>query len=131
LKYTSFIGIAAAFLLIICCFLPLAYYPDLRENFTGFYSKQNNYGRPGIAFIFLSLVSVILFLIPRLGAIRANQFVAVLIFAYSLKTYIIFSACYYSVCPLVKPGLVGIVLFSIIILVCTLLSKANIKSVKM
>jgi hypothetical protein len=131
LKYAPYIGIAAAFLLIICCFLPLAYYPDLKENFTGFYSKQNNYGRPGIAFIFLSLVSVILFLMPRLGAIRANQFIAVLIFAYSLKTYIIFSACYFSVCPLVKPGLVGIVFFSIVILACSLLSKAHTRNVKM
>jgi hypothetical protein len=128
LKYAPYIGIAAALLLIICCFLPLAYYPDLNENFTGFYSKQNHYGKPGIAFISLSLIAIVLFLIPKLGARRANQFVGVLIFAYALKTYIIFAACYYSVCPQIKSGLIGMLLFSAIILVCSLLSRADIKA---
>jgi hypothetical protein len=127
-KYVPYIGIAAALLLIICCFLPLAYYPDLNESFTGFYSKQNHYGKPGIAFIFLSLVAIVLFLIPKLGARRANQFVGVLIFAYALKTYIIFAACYYSICPQIKSGLIGMLLFSAIILICSLLSRADVKT---
>jgi hypothetical protein len=128
LKYASFIGITAALLLVCSCFLPLAYYPDLQENFTGFYSRQNQYGKPGIAFIFLSLIGIILFLIPRLWAKRVNQVVAVLTFAYALKTFILFSSSYFSFHPQIKSGLIGILVFSLIILICSLLSKAKLAS---
>ena len=126
MKYASFIGITSALLLVCSCFLPLAYYPDLQENFTGFYSRQNQYGKPGIAFIFLSVMAIILFLIPRIWAKRINQVVAVLTFAYALKTFILFSGSYYSFHPEIKSGLVGILVFSLIILICSLLSKAKI-----
>jgi hypothetical protein len=126
LKNAPHIGIAAALILIICCFIPLAYYPDLQENFTGFYSRQNAYGKPGIALLFLSGTTIVLFLIPRLWAKRVNHFVGVLLFTYALKTFILFSKCYFSVCPQIKPGLIGIILFSVIVLISSLLSKAEI-----
>jgi len=128
LKFAPYLGIAAALLLIIFCFTPWAYYPDLQQNFTGFYSKGNNYGKPGIAFIFLSVCSIIFFLIAKLWATRANQFTAVLIFAYALKTYFLFAACYMGTCPQIKSGLWGVLGFSIMILICSLLSKAEIKA---
>jgi hypothetical protein len=123
----TYFGIAAALFLIICCFIPWAYYPDLQQNFTGFYSKGNNYGKPAKAFIFLSIISICFFLIPALWAKRANQFTAVMIFSYALKTYLLFAACYLGICPQIKIGLYGIVAFPLIILVCSLLSKAPIK----
>ncbi len=55
MKYAPYTGMAAALLLILCCFFPLAYFPDLQENFTGFYSRQNAYGKPGIALMFLGI----------------------------------------------------------------------------
>ena len=127
MKYAPHIGMAAALLLIMCCFFPWAYYPDLQENFTGFYSKQNQYGKPGKTFIFLSVLAIVLFLIPKLWSKRINQFVGVLIFAYAMKTYFIFTACYTGICPQIKIGLVGMLLFSIFILVSSLLSKTSIE----
>jgi hypothetical protein len=127
LKFAPYLGIAAALLLIVFCFIPWAYYPDLQQNFTGFYSKGNNYGKPGIAFIFLSICSIIFFLIARLWAKRANQFTAVLILAYALKTYLLFSSSYNTYTPEVKIGLIGVLVFSILILICSLFSKAEIK----
>lgn len=128
MRLAIYFGIAAALLLILCCFIPWAYYPDIQQNFTGFYSKGNNYGKPGKTFIFLSVLSIIFFLVPSLWAKRANQLTAVLIFSYALKTYLLFAACYLGICPHVKIGLYGILAFSLIILVCSLLSKAPIKS---
>jgi hypothetical protein len=126
LKYASLTGIAAALLLIVFCFIPWAYYPDLQESFTGFYSKQNNYGKPGKTFIFLSVLSIILFLLPKIWAKRVNQFVCVLIFAYALKTYFIYAACYLGICPEVRLGLMGMLLFSLFMLISSLLSKVDI-----
>jgi len=128
LKLAIHFGIAAALLLIICCFFPWAYYPDIQQNFTGFYSKGNNYGRPGKAFILLSVISIAFFLIPTLWAKRADQFMAVLIFSYALKTYLLFAACYLGICPQVKIGLYGMVVFSLIVLICSLLSRAPLKA---
>jgi hypothetical protein len=128
LKYAPLAGITAALLLILFCFIPWAFYPDLQQNFTGFYSKQNNYGRPGIAFVFLSVIAIILFAITKLWARRVNQFIAVLIFAYALKTYFLFAACYQGICPQIKLGLIGVPVFSFIILISSLLSKAKIKT---
>ncbi len=127
MKYAPYIGIAAALLLIVFCFIPWAYYPDLQENFTGFYSKQNNYGKPGKTFIFLAIISIVLFLVPKTGAKWANQVTGVLIFAYAIKTYILFASCYNTICPQVKPGLIGILVFSLVILICSLLSRAVIR----
>ena len=128
MKYASYTGIAAALFLIFFCFIPWAYYPDLHQNFTGFYSEQNQYGKPGKTFIFLSVMSIFFFLIPRIWAKRSNQLVGVLVFSYALKTYFVFSACYTGICPVVQIGLIGMLGTSLIILVCSLLSKTEIKA---
>ena len=128
MKYAHYTGIVAALLLILFCFFPWAFYPDLQENFTGFYSKQNNYGKPGIAFIFLSLIAIVFFLIPKLWAKRVNQFISVLIFAYALKTYILFTASYRGIHPEIKPGLIGMLAFAFIILISSLLSRAVVEA---
>lgn len=123
MKYASLTGVFAALLLIFCCFIPWAYYPSLHQNFNGFYSEQNQYGKPGKTFMVLSTISILFFLIPKVWAKRANQIVAVLIFAYALKNYFLYAACYMGYCPEIRTGLVGIILFSLIILVCSLLAK--------
>jgi hypothetical protein len=128
LKLATYFGIVAALLLIACCFIPWAYYPDLQQNFTGFYSKGNHYGKPGKVFIFLSVVSLAFFLIPTLWAKRANQFIAVLLFSYALKTYLLFAACYMGTCPEIKTGLYGILFFPLVVLICSLLSRAPLKA---
>jgi hypothetical protein len=125
LKYAALTGIAAAILLILLCFMPWAFYPDLQEYFTGFYSSHNHYGKPGKAFIFLSTLSVIFFLVPRVWAKWANQVCGVIIFAYALKTYILFSSCYNTICPQVKFALPAMLGSSLLILVCALLSKVK------
>lgn len=128
MRYASYAGIAAALFLILCCFIPWAYYPDLHQNFTGFYSEQNQYGKPGKTFIFLSVISIFFFLIRKVWAKRANQLVSVLVFAYALKTYFIYAACYAGICPSIRIGLIGMLGFSLIILLSSLLSKLEIKA---
>lgn len=127
MKYAAVTGIAAAILLIFFCFLPWAYYPDLQENFTGFYSSHNHYGRPGKTFSFLSVVSIIMFLIPKIWARWVNQLVGVVLLAYAIKTYVLFSSCYNTICPQVKFALPAVLASSLIILICGLLSRAKVE----
>lgn len=126
MKYAAATGIVAALLLIFFCFLPWAYYPDLQENFTGFYSSHNHYGRPGKTFSFLAVVSIILFLIQKIWARWANQLVGVLLLAYAIKTWVLFSSCYNTICPQVKFALPAVLVSAVVILICGLLSKSKL-----
>ena len=51
MKYSQWIGIAAAIMLVIAGFLPWTYHPDLNKNFTGFFTENNVYGKPGNVFV--------------------------------------------------------------------------------
>lgn len=105
MKYSNWIGIAAAVTLVIACFLPWTYHPDLDKVFTGFFSQNNVYGKPGYAFIVLAAVAVIFYLIPKVWAKRGNLIVCAIVVAYAVKNFIVFSTCYTGICPDKKTGL--------------------------
>ncbi|HUR09805.1 MAG TPA: hypothetical protein VM012_00460 [Flavitalea sp.] len=121
MKYSQWIGIVAIILLIVSCFLPWTWYPDLQKHFNGFFSENNTYGRPGRVFIFLAIPALIFFLIPKIWAKRWNIFVGAILFAYAIKTYILFSACYTGICPEKKPGLWMMISAAALTLVMTII----------
>jgi hypothetical protein len=120
MKYFNWAGIAASFILISACFLPWTYYPDLDKTFNGFFSQGNAYGRPGKLFLFLCLLAILFFIIPKLWAKRANMGIGGLILAYGIKTYILFTSCYHGDCPGKKPGIYMILFLPVIIMIATL-----------
>ena len=130
MKYSQWIGIAAAFLLVGVCYMPWAYYPDVHKDFTGFFSEQNMYGRPGKIFIFLCCIAVPLFLIPRIWAKRTNLVVCALTFAFSLKTFILYTACYRGICPEKHIGIFLVLLAPIIMTAAAALPDIKLKDGK-
>ncbi len=117
MKYSQWIGALAAAMLIVSCFLNWAYYPDLDKHFTGFFSEQNRYGKPGKVFVFLGVIAIILFLLPRVWAKRWNLLVGALTAAFAIRSYIVFSACYSVYCPRKEAGLWVMLLSSLLMLV--------------
>ena len=104
-KILKFFSLAACIVLIVSCLLPWAYYPDIHETFTGFYTFNNQYGRPGKL---LSIIAVIVFvftLLPKIWAKRANLFLSALAVGYAIKSFVLFSSCYNTICPEKKMGL--------------------------
>ena len=128
MKYSQWIGIAAALLLIGACYLPWAYFPDLQKDFTGFFSENNAYGRPGKIFVFLCSIAIILFLIPRVWAKRANIFVGALTLAFSIKCFILYTACYRGICPDKRIGIFLILLASILMIGAAVLPNTRLKN---
>ena len=116
MKYYKVIGFLASLGLVVSCLLPWAYYPDLQKSFTGFFSEQNIYGKPGIAFTFFAVFSLVLIFINKLWAKRTLIFVAALNTGYLLKTYVIFTACYKGYCPEKEYGLYCLVISSVLLL---------------
>lgn len=99
IKFLHWVGVAACITLMVSCFLPWVYYADINQTFTGFYSYQNQYGKPG-KFLMLSGVLALLFmLLPKVWAKRANLFICALLLAYAVKTFILFGSCYNNYCP--------------------------------
>lgn len=120
MKYSQWIGIAAAIGLIISCFLPWTWHPDLNKYFTGFFSEQNVYGRPAKVFIGFAIFNILFFAIPRIWAKRWNLLISALIVAWAIRCFIVFSGCYGSICPQKQIGLWLMLSCSILDLVMTL-----------
>jgi hypothetical protein len=127
MKYSQWIGIAATLLLIGACFLPWAYFPDLDKSFTGFFSEQNRYGRPGKVIIVLGAVMIFFFLLPRVWAKRSNIFVAAVTFAWGIKSYILYTACYRGICPDKKAGIFLVLASSVVVLAAALLPDLPVR----
>src|ERR1700710_1689030 len=94
LKIMHWLGIIAAVTLIISCFMPWAYYPDIKDTFTGFYSYHNQYGKPGKMIVIIAALALIFILLPKVWAKRVNLFLAALGLGYAIKSYILYTGCY-------------------------------------
>lgn len=127
MKYSQWIGIAAALLLVAACYMPWAYFPDLGKEFTGFFSEQNRYGRPGRLLTFFSLAMMLLFLIPKVWAKRINMVVAAITIAFAIRSYILFTACYRGICPEKRMGVFLLLLAAAIALAATLVPDLTVR----
>lgn len=125
MKYAPYFGILCALLLVLFSFQPWAFYPDIKEVFTGFYSRENVYGRPGKTFVFFSCLTILFFLLPRFWAKRANIIAGVFTLVFTVKAYVLFSACYKGYCPERRPALYGILFCGAGILLAALLSGSK------
>jgi hypothetical protein len=121
MKYSMSVGIIAAVVLIASCFIPWTYYPDIDKTFTGFFSQANAYGKPGKAIIFFSVLSIVLFIIPKIWAKRFNVLVTAITIAYCVRSFVLFTSCSGGICPEKKVGIFLIVISSALMLVSSLL----------
>ena len=128
MKYSQWIGVGAALLLMAACFMPWAYYPDLDKVFTGFFSELNRYGKPGKVLIFFCVIEIILFLLPKIWAKRANILVAGMAIAFSVKSFILYSACYKGICPERRVGLWLVLIASVITVIAALTPDLPVKT---
>ncbi|HEY5369465.1 MAG TPA: hypothetical protein VIJ75_10760 [Hanamia sp.] len=116
MKYYKQIGLVACILLVISSFLPWAFYPDLNKSFTGFFSEEDIYGKPGKVFIFFAVVSAILILSNKVWAKRTIIFIAAFNLGYMIRTYILYTSCYRAYCPQKQYGLYLLILSSVLLL---------------
>ena len=126
MKYYKLVGISACILLIVSCFLPWTYYGDLDKTFTGFYTEQNIYGKPGKVFIFLAICSAILIIVNKIWAKRTLIFLAALNIGYLIKTYVLFTTCCSTVCPVKLWGLYLLIFSSVMLAVVSVLPNLKL-----
>lgn len=125
---TPWVTVMAFVLLIICCNMPWAYYPDLDKVFTGFYSEKNVYGKPGKFILTIGLLNVICSFFPVLFLKRLNIFISAFNLAYAVKTFITYASCYHGICPEKKMGLYLLLIIAAIMMITALLPKGKVKA---
>ena len=129
-KYLHWIGIAACITLIVSCFLPWTYHADLNQSFTGFYSYQNQYGKPGKFLIFFAILVFVCMFIPKIWAKRTNLFSCAFTVAYAIKTFILFSSCYNNYCPQKLFGLYLMLGCTVIMLLASVFPNVKLEGKK-
>jgi len=118
--------------LIISCFLPWVYFADPHitneadRTFTGFFSYQEQYGKPGYALILFAVVILLFMIIPKVWAKRANLFVSAFTLAYAFKTYVLFTSCYNAYCPEKKAGIFIMLVSAIVMLLACVFPNMKI-----
>ncbi len=131
-KFSHIIGLTACAAIIGACFLPWCHYNNINETFTGFhvtrFSTGNYYGKAGKIITIFSLIIFLLMLIKKVWAKRINLFLAASLFAYTIRTYIIFTSALFEGEVDKKIGIYLIVLLSAIILITAAFPKLDLKS---
>jgi len=129
-KYLHWTGIAACLTLVVSCFLPWTYHADLNQSFTGFYSYQNEYGKPGKFLLFFGVIILLFMLLPKVWAKRANLLICGLTLAYAIKSFILFGSCYNNYCPQKLPGLYLMLGCTVVMLVASVFPDVKISDKK-
>lgn len=128
MKHSQLIGIVAVLALLGICFMPWTVIESKNIVVTGFASAGTSYGKPGYMNVILSMVSLLLFAIPKIWAKRTNVFVAAINLAWAFRNYLILSGCMLGECPQKKPGLYLLLLAAAIIQVMALLPKIKVET---
>ena len=114
-------GIIACTLLIGSCFMHWAWYPDVKEFFTGFYSKQNYYGRPGMLLGFFAGTGILFYLLKKAWSDRLNLIFSALCTAYSITSFLRFSSSYDGFVPEKQTGIYVMLVAAIVHMVIAVL----------
>jgi hypothetical protein len=128
MRYGKWIGIIAAVVLIIICFLPWTYHADIDKTFTGFFSERNMYGKPGKFFVFFGIASIILLMLEKLWAKRIHIFLSGVLVAYAIKTYTLYTSCYNAYCPEKKYGIYMMLMCTIVLLIASIFPNMKVKT---
>lgn len=128
MKYSKWIGIVACLALVAICFMPWTYHADIGKTFTGFFSEKNAYGRPGKFFIFFCSFFILMSVINKVWARRVNLFMAAIMVAYAIKTYILYASCYNAYCPEKQVGIYLLIVCNLLILATAIFPDMKLES---
>ena len=122
-------GIIACVALMVSCFVEWASFDIGGEKvaFSGFYSFNNYYGKPGKFLAGAGFISLALMLTPKLWAKRTNLFVCALTVGYSIKTYILYTSCYNAYCPEKRAGIYVMIAASVVMLIASIFPELTMR----
>jgi len=133
MKYSQQIGITAALFVILSCFMPWIEVPGTNKILNGLDGLVNNnitFGTQIKGHSFFCILSILLFFIQKVWAKLFNIFFCFANFSWALKNMILFNSCRSGECPVVRYGLYLLIIFSLLMMIMSLLPKLDINSKK-
>jgi hypothetical protein len=128
MRYSTWIGLMAAALLIVSCFTPWVVIESRNITISGIDAAGTNYGKPGYFHIVFAGLYIIFSLIPRLWAKRANLPVVGFNTAWVIRNFFSLAICTGGECPTRKFGLWMMLLASLLMLITALFPDVKRKS---
>jgi hypothetical protein len=127
-RYSKWISLFAFVLLLVACFLPWTYHADVNQDFTGFYSAKNIYGKPAKLLLIFAGITTLCAFVPVLWMKRTALLVGGLNVAYGIKNFLLFGSCYLGYCPEKKIGLFLMLLSTILVFLMSFFPDGKVKS---
>lgn len=126
-RYSKWISLFAFLLLLVACFLPWTYHADVNQDFTGFYSAKNIYGKPAKLLLVFAGITTLCSFVPVLWMKRTALLVGGLNVAYGIKNFLLFGSCYLGYCPEKKAGLFIMLIATILIFLMSFFPDGKVK----
>jgi hypothetical protein len=114
-----------AFLLFLTT-QPLVIIESRQWVITGWKVAETNFGQPGKFMLYMGVMNIILFALPYIPAKRFNMVFAILNFSWTIRNFLILSACAMGECPQKQWALYACILVSFAILIMTFLPKIEV-----
>lgn len=128
MKWQRWLGLSACIVLIISCIMHWTWYPDIKEYFSGFYSKNNYYGRPGILLSFFSTTGILFYWLKKSWSDRLNMIFAAILAAYAITSFLRFTSGYDGFVPEKQPGVYLMIVSAIIHLIMAVTIASMVKT---
>ena len=129
MKWQRITGIVSCVLLLVSCFMHWAWYPDIQEYFTGFYSKHNYYGRPGVLLSSVGILGILFYSLKKTWADRINLVFSAIGMAYALTSYLRFISSYDGFVPEKQAGIQVMIVSAIIHLLMAIMLLSITRSI--
>lgn len=126
-RYSKWISLFAFVLLLVACFLPWTYHADVNQDFNGFYSAKNIYGKPAKLLLVFAGITTLCAFVPVLWMKRTALLVGGLNVAYGIKNFLLFGSCYLGYCPEKKIGLFIMLIATILIFLMSFFPDGKVK----
>jgi len=126
MKYSQTIGIILTAFLLFLTTQPLVIIESRHWVITGWKVAETNFGQPGKFMLYMGVMNIILFALPYIPAKRFNMVFAILNFSWTIRNFLILSACAMGECPQKQWPLYACVAVSFTILIMTFLPKIDV-----
>ncbi len=130
MKYSQYIGIFFALVLIWLCFQTWVIIPQKDIIVTGFQSEGTRFGRPGMIHLWFIGAALFLFALPFTWAKRINVFFTAINLAWAIRNYIIVSTCFMGECPEKQWAIYLLPIFAAVVFLMSLLPPTPVDTMK-
>jgi hypothetical protein len=126
MKYSQTIGIILTLVLLFLTTQPLVIIESRHWLITGWKVADTNFGQPGKFMMYIGIMNIILFALPILNAKRFNMAFAILNFSWTIRNFLVLSACSMGECPQKQWPLYACIVVSFAVLIMTFLPKMEL-----